>query len=46
MHPDPVRQLQLAASCAVCYRELSVNPAHKILWCSLAAEVYSVLTEQ
>ena len=27
-HPEPVRQLQLAASCAICYRELSVNPAH------------------
>ena len=27
-HPEPVRQLQLAASCAVCYRELSVNPTH------------------
>ena len=23
LHPDPVRQLQLAASCAVCYRELN-----------------------
>ena len=27
-HPDPVRQLQLAASCAVWYREMSVNPTH------------------